>query len=176
MSRLDSTSAQRRRTRRSRCAPIRGTRWRSASSSTCSTTGWLVEQRDAILDALFEEFIGDERGLANELYLTATEAREDAGRRHGDGRTFARAHAACRRSTNPRSARPDHLRHAPQGRAVPARIVGRSRTRTDTSTRLPSNACARPDSTCSFALDGGDNRPRHDLFRVRRIDTKDLVF
>ena len=134
------------------------------------------ERRDAILDALFEEFIGDERAFANELYLTATEAREmQAGGMVMGGHSHEHTPLSSLDESAQRADLID-LRHAPQGRAVPPGALAVFIPVPILRTRSPSNACATAGFSCSFALDGGDNRPRHDLFRVRRIDTKDLVF
>jgi hypothetical protein len=62
MSRLDSTGLSAADTE----LALRAYPWDSVEVgqfSYCSTTAWPRERRDAILDALFEEFIGDERRL-----------------------------------------------------------------------------------------------------------------
>jgi peptidoglycan/xylan/chitin deacetylase (PgdA/CDA1 family) len=137
--------------------------------------GLPVDVRSQVLDAVFADFIGAEKEVARHFYMDWDELRDlqargmlIGGHTHGhmpltslDAPSLRDELETCHSLLHGHLAAQAHWPFSyPYGYCdePTARAVG---------------ACG---FDCSFALDGGGNRVDQDVFRIRRVDTKDLVF
>lgn len=131
--------------------------------------------RHSIVNELFAATLGDEADFASELYLSVDDAKamQAAGMiigGHSDGHQplSALPPAAQTRDVS-LCARALHTRLDPQPLWPFSYPYGKH----DESTAA---AVAAAGFQSGFALEGGDNLPGEDVFRIRRVDTKDLAF
>ncbi|MBI2479431.1 MAG: polysaccharide deacetylase family protein [Planctomycetia bacterium] len=136
------------------------------------------ELRDRILSDLFSRFLGDEREFAGQLYVSWEEAREMQSRGMIMG---GHSH-----------------RHVPLAKLSPSDELEDLHTSTQLLHRRLASQRAWPfsypygkpvqsfdddtvqilhdlDFTCAFSTEVGINQPGDDLFRLRRIDCKDVL-
>jgi peptidoglycan/xylan/chitin deacetylase (PgdA/CDA1 family) len=134
-----------------------------------------LEVRTRLLDALFAEYIGDEREFAKELYFSSAQAREMqaegmliGGHSNGHAPLSGLNDDAQQRDVSTCATR---LRGSLQRQdlwpfSYPYGYHNDWTVRCLKATGFD----------CSFALDSGANRVTQDPYRIRRIDTKDLSF
>jgi peptidoglycan/xylan/chitin deacetylase (PgdA/CDA1 family) len=132
--------------------------------------------RDRVLDDLFDEYLGDEKGFARDLYLSWDEARQMqacgmvlGGHSHSHvalaTMDFDRQRADLETCT-----RMLHEQLAPQ----PFWPFSYPYGKTNSFSSLTIETIQELGFACAFATEVGDNRVGQNVFSIRRIDTKDI--
>lgn len=132
--------------------------------------------RSQIIDGLFAEYLGDEVEFARQLYLSWEEAREMqasgmliGGHSH-DHMALATLDDECQRTDLTKCAELLHLRLRPQALWPFAYPYGQIH-----AFNLATVEALRDlGFVCAFSTEVGANEPGQDVFRIRRVDTKDV--
>ena len=144
-----------------------------------------VDLRDRVPDALFVAYLGDEAGFAGELYLSWDEARkmQSAGMLIGG---HSHSHVALATLSDDQQQLDlktcaDLLRDRLNGQAL---RQGSGQAwwpfsypygKADSFNEATVEVLRKLDFICAFATEVGPNGAGQDVFRIRRIDPKDVV-